>query len=189
MSSMRRARLPVCGVWPSLSPSAAPPPVGTSGSPEAGAAFGASGARGVCGVVEAVTEATDGRDDFRTQLLADAGDEDLDRVRIAVEILIVDMLDQFGAADHLALVVHEVAQQLVFLRRQLDRLALERDAARTRVEPHVAGGQFAGGIARGAADQRAQTGDQFFRLERLDEIVVRPGVEPGDLVGPAIARG
>ena len=72
---------------------------------------------------EAVAEAADGGDDVGAQLLADAGDEHLDRVRIAVEILIVDMLDQLGAADHLALVVHQIAEQLIFLRGQLHRLA------------------------------------------------------------------
>src|SRR4051794_36069574 len=58
-------------------------------------------AAGLVGVVEAVTEATDGGYHIGTQLLANAGDEDLDRVRIAVEVLVVDMLDQLGAADHL----------------------------------------------------------------------------------------
>jgi len=56
----------------------------------------------------AVAEAADRGDHIRAELLADARDEDFDRVRIAVEILIVDMLDELGPADHLALVVHEI---------------------------------------------------------------------------------
>src|SRR6476469_182070 len=74
-------------------------------------------------LLEAVTEAADGGDDVSAELLADACDEDLDRVRIAVEILVVDMLDKLGPAHHLALVVHEVGKELVLLRRELHRLA------------------------------------------------------------------
>src|SRR3546814_8987936 len=66
---------------------------------------------------------------------------------------------------------------------------LQRDPARTGIEPDRAGHQFGRGIAAGAADKRAQTGDKLFGLERLGEVIVRPGIKPGDLVGPAVARG
>ena len=64
--------------------------------------------RGLRRLLEAVAEAADGGDHVGAELLADAGDEHLDRVGIAVEVLVVDMLDQLGPADHLALVVHQV---------------------------------------------------------------------------------
>ena len=73
------------------------------------------------------------------ELLADARHEHFDGVGIAVEILVVDMLDELGPADHLALVVHEVGQELVFLRGELHRLAGLGDLARARVEADVAG--------------------------------------------------
>src|SRR3546814_12302449 len=91
--------------------------------------------------VEAVSEAADCGDDIGPKLLPYAGDENLDRVRITVEILIVDMLDQFGAGNHLALVVKQIAEQLVFLGVQLHRLAVQRHAAGTGVEPHRPCGQ------------------------------------------------
>ena len=52
------------------------------------------------------------------------------------------MLDQLGPADHLALVMQQVGQQLVLLRGQLHRLAIQRHPARTRVQPHPAGNQL-----------------------------------------------
>ena len=58
---------------------------------------------------------------------------------IAVEVLVVDMLDQLGAADNLALVMHQVAEQLIFLRGELDRLAGLGDLPRAAVEPDIAG--------------------------------------------------
>ena len=54
-------------------------------------------------VFEAVAKTADGRDDIGTQFLADTRDKYLDRVRIAVEILIVDMFDQLGPRNDLCL--------------------------------------------------------------------------------------
>src|SRR3546814_19183896 len=54
---------------------------------------------------------------------------------------------------------------------------LQRDPARTGIEPDRAGHQFGRGIAAGAADKRAQTGDKLFGLERLGEVIVRPGLK------------
>src|SRR5690348_3432733 len=44
-----------------------------------------------------IAEPTHGLDDVDVQLLADATDEHFDGVGVAVEVLIVEMLDQFGA--------------------------------------------------------------------------------------------
>src|SRR3546814_14411838 len=76
------------------------------------------------GVFQRIAEAAAGGDDVGAELLADAGDEHLDRVGIPVEILVVDVLDQLGSADHLALVVNEVGEQLV-LRSEERRVGKE----------------------------------------------------------------
>src|ERR1043165_9535175 len=138
---------------------------------------------------EAVAEPANRGDDVRPELFANSCDEDLDRVGIAVEVLIVDMLDQFGAAHDLALMVHQIRQQLVFLRRELHGLAVLGDLSRTRIEADVAGCDLGRGHARGTTDQRAQTRDQLFCLEGFGEIIVGPGIKPGDLVGPAVPGG
>src|SRR5690348_4408178 len=100
ISIIRRDRLPVCGARARAvdAASSAGAAVSTGGGSPAEAV---SLARRLVGIVEAVAKSTDGCDHVGPQLLANPGDEDLDRVGIAVEILIVDMLDQFGAADHL----------------------------------------------------------------------------------------
>src|SRR3546814_16683999 len=79
------------------------------------------------------------------------------------------MFDQFGARNNLALVMEQIAQELIFLSGELDRFAIQRDPARTGIEPDRAGHQFGRGIAAGAADKRAQTGDKLFGLERSEE--------------------
>ena len=56
-------------------------------------------------------------------------------------------------------------------------------------EAHRPGGQFAGGIPRGATDQGPKACDQLLGLERLGDIIVRARVQPRHLVRPAVARG
>src|SRR5690606_26557369 len=87
---------------------------------------------------QAIAEAADGTDPLAADLLAQSSDEDLDNIGIPVEVLVVDVLGQLGARDDSALVVHQVGQQPVFLRRQPHRLAGEADASGARVEAQVA---------------------------------------------------
>src|SRR5690349_5919119 len=65
---------------------------------------------------ESVTAATDGFDRlelaFGVELLAQSTDEHLEHVRVAVEILLVDVLGQVGLGDELARVQHQVLEDL-----------------------------------------------------------------------------
>src|SRR5579864_6140664 len=73
---------------------------------------------------EQVAEAAHGLDDLDPELLADAADKNLDGVGIAIEILIVEVLDQLGARHYPAGMVHQVGQQAVLVRGELDRRAV-----------------------------------------------------------------
>ena len=55
------------------------------------------------------------------ELAAQPPDEHFDGVGVAVEVLVVEMLDQFAARDDAADVMHEIAEQPVFVAGQLDR--------------------------------------------------------------------
>src|SRR6478752_4297040 len=55
-----------------------------------------------------VSEATDGFDEVDAELLAKPAHENLDRVGIAVEILIIHMLHQLRAGDDLTHVMHQI---------------------------------------------------------------------------------
>src|SRR5215467_13249322 len=88
------------------------------------------------------------------QFLANAADKDLDRVGVAVEILIVKMLDQFGARHHATGVMHEVSEQSIFMRGELDRIAVDRDAPGSRIQPNRSAVQLALGMAGRAPQQR-----------------------------------
>ena len=68
-------------------------------------------------IFKAIAKAAHRLDEMGVQFLAQASDENLDRVGIAVEILIVQMLDQFGARYHLAAMMGEIGKQAVFQAR------------------------------------------------------------------------
>ena len=138
---------------------------------------------------EEIAEPAHGLDHVDAELLADAADEHLDGVGVAVEVLIVEMLDQFGARDHAAGMMHQVGEQPVFVAGELDRIAVDRDAAGAGVEPHRPADELALGVAGGAAQQRADARQHLFEMERLGDIVVGAGVEALHLVAPAVARG
>ena len=49
---------------------------------------------------------------------------------VAIEILLVEMLDDLAAGDDAPGMVHEIGEQPIFVAGQLDRRAVDRDAAR-----------------------------------------------------------
>src|SRR5208337_2773338 len=79
---------------------------------------------------EEITKPAHRLDDVDAELLADAADEHLDRVGVAVEVLIVEVLHQFGARHHPSGVMHQIGEQAILVRRELDRRAVHGDAAR-----------------------------------------------------------
>ena len=85
--------------------------------------------------------------------------------------------------------MHEIGQQPVFVRGQLDRRALDADAAGAGVEAHRPAVELALGVAGGTAQQRADAREHLFEVERLGDVVVGARVEPLDLLAPAVARG
>src|ERR1700722_13809590 len=89
-----------------------------------------------------ITETAYGLDHIDAEFFADAPDEHFDGVGIAVEILVVEMLDKLGAGDDTAGVMHQVGQQPVFVRGEFYRIAVDGDAAGAGIEADWAAGGF-----------------------------------------------
>src|SRR5581483_9614860 len=83
---------------------------------------------------ETIAEPAHGLDDIDGKFLAQPPDEHFDGVRVAIEILLVEMLDELGAGDDAVPVQHEIGEHAVFVAGQLDRLAVDGDARRLGVE-------------------------------------------------------
>src|SRR4051794_3491546 len=137
--------------------------------------------------IQEVTESTYGLDHIHAELLADAADKDLDRVGVAIEVLVVEMLYQFGPRHHAAGVVHEIGQQPVFVRGQLDRIAIDADPARARVQAYRTTIEFALGVPRRPAQQGPDAREYLFQVEWFCHIVIGAGIKSLDLVAPTVA--
>src|SRR5271154_3345750 len=103
---------------------------------------------------EQIAEAAHRLYDVDAEFFADAADEDLDRIGVAVKVLIVEMLDQFGARHHAAGMVHQIGQQPVFVRGQLDGVSIHRDASSAGVETNRPASELAFGVTGRTAQQR-----------------------------------
>ena len=68
------------------------------------------------------------------ELPAQAGDEDLDGVRVAVEVLRVDVFGQLGLRDDAVAVVHQVREHAELVAGELHRRAVERHLGEPRIE-------------------------------------------------------
>src|SRR5215813_11250139 len=79
----------------------------------------------IAGLRETVAETADGLDHVGRDLLAQAADEHFDGVGVAVEVLLVEVLDELRARDHPLVVVQEVGKQPVLVRGELDGLSVE----------------------------------------------------------------
>ncbi len=136
-----------------------------------------------------IAEAARGLDDIDAELAAQPPDEHFDRVEVAVEILVVKVFDQLAARHDAPDMVHEIAQQAIFVARQLHRDVVDDDAAGAGVEPNRADDNFRRRMAGGAPQQRAQPRKQLLHVKRLGYVIVGAGVKTLDLVAPTVARG
>src|SRR5690242_17754129 len=103
---------------------------------------------------EQISQAAHRLDDLDAQLLANAADEHFDRIRIAIEILIVKMFNQLRARHHATGMMHQIRKQSIFVACKFDRVPVDRNTAGTGVKPDRAAVEFALRVAGGAAQQR-----------------------------------
>src|SRR5690349_18415153 len=94
-----------------------------------------------------ITEPPHRLDDIDPEFFGNAADEDLDRIGVAVEILVVEMLDQFGARDYPPGMMHQVRQQPVLVRCELHWIAVDGDSAGARIEANWPARELAFGVA------------------------------------------
>ena len=92
------------------------------------------------------------------------------------------MGEQLELGKRLARAGHEIAEEGELLRRQHERLAGLCRLVADRVELERADAERRGAAVAVPPQQRARSRGELAQLERLDEVVVGPVVEPGDPV-------
>src|SRR4029079_9194982 len=105
-------------------------------------------------VREAVAEPADSLDEIDGKLLAQAPDEHLDGIGVAVEILLVEMLDQLGARDDALTMQHEISEHAIFVRGELDRATVHRHPRGLGVEAERSAFHLVAGMPGGTAEKR-----------------------------------
>ena len=130
-----------------------------------------------------------GADELGANLLAQACDQDLDRIALVREILAIDMLGQFALADNAPPVVHQIAKGTELKLCQPERAAVALRVLLPGIEKNTIDLQDGGGMSGGTPDDRAQAGQHLLHLKWFCKIVVRAGIDAVDLVAPAIACG
>src|SRR6185312_9419804 len=104
-------------------------------------------------IFQAIAQAAHRLDQIGVQLFAQPADEHFDGVGVAVEILIVEMLHQFGARHDFAAMIGEIGEQPVFQAGELDGIAIQGDTAGAGVDVERTDIDIGGGETRGAAQQ------------------------------------
>ena len=72
--------------------------------------------------------------EFPTQTI----DQNLDDIRVAVKILIINMFRQFGLGNDLLFVLHQVFQDPVFQGSKVNQVSIGRDTGATGIDQDVA---------------------------------------------------
>src|SRR5262249_13665009 len=121
-------------------------------------------------------------DEVPAQLLADVRDVDVDQVAQRIVVLVEEVLVDLRPADDPAPVQRQQLHQGVLAGGQRHGRAAAADHPGARVDGHVGDADDRVGLAGGPADQGPQAGQQLGQLERLDQVVVGPGVEAADPV-------
>src|SRR5262245_32070983 len=120
-------------------------------------------------------------------LLPQAAHVNVDEVREVVVLLLPHVLAELGAGDQTADVAHQVFEDRVLLRGQLDRLLTAAHPMPDRVELKVGHLEDLWARALRAAQERAPAREELGEGERLRQVVVRAGVETGHAIDNRVA--
>ncbi len=140
------------------------------------------------GAAPAVAVAPDGADRFATQLAPQPRHVDLDDVAGRALVERVDRVLELLAGEHVAGMLEEGQQQRVFLGARLDDGPVERHRARGGINAQTPDLDRRRALSDAPPRERAQACREFGQVERLDQVVVRAGIEAADPVGEAVAR-
>src|SRR5690242_3858366 len=116
-------------------------------------------------------------------------DINLDQIREGIELLIPNVLGNFGTAHNAAGIASEKFEESVFLRGHRDWLSRTRDILAAGVNDEIGEDNLLGLQSSCPAQQGPDARQEFLELERLGEVIIRAAVEPADAVLDGVSRG
>jgi hypothetical protein len=103
--------------------------------------------------------------------------------------VVPDVLEDRRPGERLATVLHEEAQERELLGREVHLLPAALDDVASRVDDERTAPKGSRALRRPPTEEGPEPAEELGEGERLDQVVVRPSVEPGDPVGDGVASG
>ncbi len=128
----------------------------------------------------------------RLGLAPQVHDVHVERVRRRLEVQAPHLPQDLVAGEHLPGVGEEHFEQQVLDAGEVEPVAGPGCLPAQGVHAQVAEGEDAAaalGVRAASSQQRPHPGEQLVEFERLDRVVVRPGVQAGDAIADGVARG
>src|SRR5690349_12318526 len=110
-------------------------------------------------------------------------DIDIDDIGRRIEMKVPDVSQQHGAGYNAAFVAHQIFEELEFLGKKVDVLAVPAGGPRDQVDREIADAQdglLCNGVA--ASAERLEAGQEFDEGKRLDQVIVAAGPQTTYLV-------
>src|SRR5579862_2768478 len=143
----------------------------------------------LAGGVDAVAASLVVGDESRAELASQVVDMHLDCVAGDVVLESIELLLDLGARHECTGATHQQLDHGVLPGGQGHGLSMKGNDASSQVKLYLTGREEQLGGAVCPARDRAQSRTQLVDVERLDEIVVRAGIESGDTVVETVAGG
>src|SRR5207237_1482950 len=125
---------------------------------------------------------------LRVELAAQAPDQHLDDVAVALEVLVIQALGQFRLGDHIPGAQHQVLENAVLERGELNGCAAHCHGLRARIQHHRSAIELRARPAARPAQQRLQPRQHLLEVKGLGDVVIRARLQSLDLVLPVVAR-
>ena len=121
------------------------------------------------------------------ELLPEISDVDLDVIGVAVKVIAPDLVEDAVAGQHLVGMHHQQPKEIELARGQVDLAPVPANVAGGLVHGDVLHLQLWAGVRIPAAHDCPDPSQQLPEIERFDQVVVRPHLEPLDPVLDLVA--
>ena len=135
--------------------------------------------------LNAVSHAADGLNKCRSEFSAKASDEDFNGVRIAIEVLRIDVFGQFALRNDPPAMMHEIGQHTEFMAGQFHDRPVSCDFRGSRIQCDGSTLKFGNDLPGCTANQGTKSCEDFFHSEWLGHVIVRAAVDALDFFVPA----
>jgi hypothetical protein len=102
-----------------------------------------------------------------------ATDMNIDDVRLGIEMVIPDFLEEHGSGDDLSVVTHEVFEETKLARLEVDYAAAAANLPGEQIHFQIAQLKASfGSLSVTASDQRLEPGEKLRKGKGLDEVII-----------------